>query len=1359
MFFRRAGQVAVRLENGTQAADLIGPGKAFAGFSVVKEWTSGVVVLRAPEEEVARQMAEPGRAQAWLDGLRSAGHSAMANPVLVDPESGLMMVPFGQIIVRLNEGVDAKGYFGADFGKTRKLEGTTDQFVLPLATSDFETTVLEVTRRAAQAEVRWVEPDFMLEVRLSSIPTDPLYQDQWHLGGNTSAIPGYGRAGRTHVQTETAWDTTRGTSDVVVAVLDDAFDTAHEDLAPNLFINPGEIAGNGIDDDNNSVIDDISGWDFNSNDNDTSPGNPDANHGTAVAGVAIARADNGLGGVGAAPGCGFMPMQTGGASSDFATTWRYVAGLTGQGWRGADLLNMSFSMARDQVTDDALADVAKNGRQGRGLPMLASSGNSASNYNLVGWALTAGTHTFEWRYTKNGSVSVGEDAAFIDNVQFFNSTGPFVVPEYGSPEFSGGSPGFTSSGAKPWTIRTGTDRARGSVDSISAKSGAITHGQTSSLFYTKTMPAAGQIRFYVWLDSEAANDTLQFFIDGAPAAGGKFSGPSAAVNGTIGYPASHPDVMAVGASSDYDLRVSYSQYSPDLEMLAPSAEDISIVTTDRSGASGYDAGNYSTFRNGSGFSGTSSSSPLATGVTALALSVNPWLTRKQVRSLIHSTSDKIGGVAYDSRGFNLYYGYGRVNAAALVAAARGPQLPGYSQNFNAIADNVADFNDGSSFYANKQRVTSLTVAGWSAWSDFTNHTADTGTPANAGVSALSTMGGTSGVVFSDAGDGAGQRAFCNGWESGSGTKAWVIPVNSANLDQLKVSFKLMSTNSFFSFAGPRDFKTQYTIDGTNWTDIGTLTAGNGVFSTYGPVSLPGECGDQAGLKIRILMTSNIAVTGGAVTAGQCHLDDILVTGEPMYLTAGVKGGALQLHEKASTNVLTNYVLPNLGSGVTDGFEATFRYKINAVGVTPGDGFSVNYGPLRDGVNGGVEGFGKGLSVEFRSKAGEARHAVRINGVIPPGGQSAVPPATDNAWHSVRIRWGKTAGTGQGTVTLSVDEVALLRDLPVDFVPTASDSFAFAASNGANSEDLLIDDVSVQPVSPERFAQTFDAFAPGTTDTDDGTSLTASSPGSVGVGTAAGRTGYRLANDATFFNLVAWVLPQLGSACTQGFEAEFKYYMASASPTPADGFAFNFANPSSTNSGPGGLADGLAVSFDIYSSNSHRALLDGGVLPGGTNPAHPLVDGAWHPVRIRWEKTATSNGLLTVTVDGVEIFKQLPTLGFNPSVTDRFVFTAFTGALTADILIDDVSVKPLFTYPFPVGPMTIRSVPNASPGIGVFPMRWGSVPGRNHRLESSTDLLTWTTEQTRTGVDGFDFVTIVTNTSTRPKCFYRVVREP
>ena len=91
------------------------------------------------------------------------------------------------------------------------------------------------------------------------------------------------------IKVDQAWNYTHGSSEVVVAVIDDGIYTGHPDLEKNMWINNDEIEGNGKDDDNNGYIDDRWGWDFvNNSKNMTTLGT----HGTMVSGIIGAVGNN-----------------------------------------------------------------------------------------------------------------------------------------------------------------------------------------------------------------------------------------------------------------------------------------------------------------------------------------------------------------------------------------------------------------------------------------------------------------------------------------------------------------------------------------------------------------------------------------------------------------------------------------------------------------------------------------------------------------------------------------------------------------------------------------------------------------------------------------------------------------------------------------------------------------------------------------------------------------------------------------------------------------------------------------------------------------------------------------------------------
>ena len=138
----------------------------------------------------------------------------------------------------------------------------------------------------ADPAVVFAEPNYILKA--SGVPNDPMFPQLWGMSnsGQTGGTPG------ADIHAPQAWTTFTGSSSVLVGVIDTGIDYTHPDLAANIWTNPGEIAGNGLDDDANGYIDDVHGWDFANNDNDPMD---DHYHGTHCAGTIGAVGDNGIG--------------------------------------------------------------------------------------------------------------------------------------------------------------------------------------------------------------------------------------------------------------------------------------------------------------------------------------------------------------------------------------------------------------------------------------------------------------------------------------------------------------------------------------------------------------------------------------------------------------------------------------------------------------------------------------------------------------------------------------------------------------------------------------------------------------------------------------------------------------------------------------------------------------------------------------------------------------------------------------------------------------------------------------------------------------------------------------------------------
>jgi len=214
---------------------------------------------------------------------------------------------------------------------------------------------------AALPGVRYVEDS--VRVAAAEIPADALYAQQ------------SGYLAQEHAPR--AWDSTQGDG-VTIAVIDTGVDILHPDLAPNIWLNPGEQPNNGLDDDGDGCVDDVNGCAFVS---DSSPGcqnvtngfvNDDIGHGTFVAGVAAAAA-NGLGMVGVAPHARILPVKVldcHGAGDSLAT----ARGITYAARNGARVINLSLGGLEDaQVVRDAIAEAV-----GRGAVVVAAAGNSGT---------------------------------------------------------------------------------------------------------------------------------------------------------------------------------------------------------------------------------------------------------------------------------------------------------------------------------------------------------------------------------------------------------------------------------------------------------------------------------------------------------------------------------------------------------------------------------------------------------------------------------------------------------------------------------------------------------------------------------------------------------------------------------------------------------------------------------------------------------------------------------------------------------------------------------------------------------------------------------------------------------------------
>ncbi len=216
-------------------------------------------------------------------------------------------------------------------------------------------------------EVDFSEPNYI--VHTTNTPDDPFFPNQWGFH-NTGTSGGVADADIDAVE---AWDSTTGSSSVVVAVVDEGIDLNHPDLAGNIWVNPSEIPDNGIDDDGNGYVDDVNGWDFKHGDATVYDGSSEDQHGTEVAGIIGAVGNNGTGVSGICWNVRIMPVKF--ISFGSGTVSDAILALDYAVQNGARVINCSwggtsYSEALKSAFQDALD---------AGVLVVTSAGNSGVN--------------------------------------------------------------------------------------------------------------------------------------------------------------------------------------------------------------------------------------------------------------------------------------------------------------------------------------------------------------------------------------------------------------------------------------------------------------------------------------------------------------------------------------------------------------------------------------------------------------------------------------------------------------------------------------------------------------------------------------------------------------------------------------------------------------------------------------------------------------------------------------------------------------------------------------------------------------------------------------------------------------------
>jgi subtilisin family serine protease len=225
--------------------------------------------------------------------------------------------------------------------------------------------------------VMYAEPDYVCHT-VDTLPNDPSFNQEWGLNNTGQTTNGDPGTAGSDIRAPRAWDFFTGDPNFVIADIDTGLQLNHPDFAGNVWVNPGEIPGNGVDDDGDGYIDDVNGWNFYTPNNDPSDQN---GHGTHTAGTIGARGNNGVGVTGVNWQCKIMPIRafspTGSGSVSICVSCIQFAVLKGVKVSSNSWGSSTFNV---QSLHDAIANAAAIGHI-----FVCAAGNNAQNNDTVGF--------------------------------------------------------------------------------------------------------------------------------------------------------------------------------------------------------------------------------------------------------------------------------------------------------------------------------------------------------------------------------------------------------------------------------------------------------------------------------------------------------------------------------------------------------------------------------------------------------------------------------------------------------------------------------------------------------------------------------------------------------------------------------------------------------------------------------------------------------------------------------------------------------------------------------------------------------------------------------------------------------------
>ncbi len=638
-----------------------------------KTMGSGIATSRPQLEQAGQSLAhdtQQMKSNAWASGyteFRKMQPRKQTSQKMYDSKGRLLYKP-GELLVRFKEGVTEKQIVDLHKSLGSIVIGRMDRLRLHKVKLKEGLSEQEAIELYSASDIVELVEKHALRYPNTTIPNDHYFGEQW---------------GLTKIQAPEAWDTTRGSPEVIIAVIDTGVDYTHPDLSDNIWINTAELNGaRGADDDENGYVDDIYGWDFagpevtsagdateGKDDEDADPMDLDG-HGTYVAGIIAAVGNNGVGVSGVCWQAKLMVLKVQADQASQIEEWDVIEAIGYAILNGVHIVNCSFGgeaegtggerMLFEWLKDAGILAVCAAGNDGNDMDYSDTDDKGETVYP---------NKLYPACYDFNNIISVAaskEDDQLADFSNYGLTTVDVMAP---GNDIKSTVPATTYTEA---LVRAGTDpyteySANGmQFADLTDKDGITQLAYNCGRGYTDQFP--DYVSNYIAVIQRGNGDDIDFYFSekvtnaqekGAVAViiyNNRVDGSDDnfdEVGGSLGSPEDWMPVVSISKDNGEQL-CGYLE-NPDANPIT-----VTVVNKQIDPSSAYATRN-----------GTSVAAPHVSGIAGLLLAKNPSLGYTRVKSAILDTVDEIESIDPDDPSKRILTG-GRVNAQAALSSVYIP---------------------------------------------------------------------------------------------------------------------------------------------------------------------------------------------------------------------------------------------------------------------------------------------------------------------------------------------------------------------------------------------------------------------------------------------------------------------------------------------------------------------------------------------------------------------------------------------------------------------------------------------------------------------------------------------------------------